>query len=457
MKAPWLVTASLLAIFSPFLHAQALAESNFKVEDIVEVVTDLDTPKAGKATTSVVILSEGYRERQDFMPKARGLAKQLRDNATTAVMREVTNFDFYFVWVPSKAAGAPWRNGKKPVDTPFQAHVQKDGSLATDDSAADRAMKFVLRGTTHEAICVYLIHLNPNDPKAGSATDVDDPNTSHEDVRDNADTPEDIFKKLEKNDSCEKGAHQIGRVRQVDLDVRAFVHEFGHARFGLDDEYWNEEDSVIPASEKGAVAQYPNTTTDPSGEKWRKLVPGLFSSSGKIKSIVEGGSGYAKGVWHAEKNCRMNQTRNQYFCSVCEASIRNWPNDKGSLPKPSWVAPKDGSKPAVVQAGTAKLIELSWKPGAGDPPLSWLVELVGADGRVKWSDHFEGHLRAGDMKAPKPGIYTLRLTGQRLAKANDDNRSPPAEIKFRVLSNPTIVIREETRGITDALTTGEPD
>ncbi|MEZ0230489.1 MAG: M64 family metallopeptidase [Planctomycetota bacterium] len=430
--------------FTPFVHA------DFKVSDIQEIVHDADNHEAGKEATSVVILSEGYQQRADFMDKAKAISKQLRDNLTSAVMREVTTYDFYYVWIPAKDKGAPWRNGRKPGKTPFGARVEKDGGLATDDDAINRAMKHVLTGTTHDAVAVVLIHLlsKEDDPAHGVPT-VDDPNTSPDDVRDNADTPEETYKRLEAKDTCRKGAFTIGRVRQVDLDMRAFVHEFGHARFGLDDEYANDPDSTIPAKEKGWVAQYPNTTTDPSGKKWLAKCPELFKSDGTIKTIQEGGSGYAKGVWHSERNCRMNQTRNQYFCTVCEASIRNWPKDKGRLPMPKWTAPTNGSKPSLVEVGNKRFVELKWKAGNGDEPLSWFVELIGTDGKVRWKDSFEGHKRSADMPAPAPGLYTLRLTGERLGRVNPENRSPPAEIKFRILANPTVTVRGIVERLTD--------
>src|SRR5687768_5515472 len=138
MKTQRRALGGLLGLLGVLAFAST-AQADFRIADIKEIVHDADDREAGKEATSVVILSEGYRERADFMERARGVAKQLRDNLTSAVMREVTTYDFYFVWVPAKDKGAPWRNGKKAGDTPFGAHVEKDGTLATDDAAVDRA------------------------------------------------------------------------------------------------------------------------------------------------------------------------------------------------------------------------------------------------------------------------------------------------------------------------------
>src|SRR5262249_30656201 len=133
----------------------------------------------------------------------------------------------------------------------------------------------------------------------------------------------------------------IGRVRQVDIDMRAFVHEFGHARYGLDDEYANDDTSACPESERSAVAQYPNCSTDETGLRWQTLVPELYARG--TLSIVEGGSGYAKKVWRARfgehDHCRMKQTRTMDFCEICQAVIRR--SNKKPVPfhEPQWVAP----------------------------------------------------------------------------------------------------------------------
>ncbi len=423
------ILASLLAVFS----AGARADTNFHVADIAEVRHDDDPDDPKKPVTDVVVLSEGYTSDNEalFWQKAQQIARSLRDDQATSVMREVTTFHFTYVWVPSKDKGAPWRTGQKAGDTPFGAYTDEDGSLSTDDNAVDRAVKHVVDGT-HKTVSVVMIHLlsKYQDPASAAPKGIKDANTGPDDVRDISDTPEDLYGKLVRSDRVREGknAHQVGRVRQVDLDMRAFVHEFGHARFGLDDEYSNDPDEALPDSEKGAVAQFPNDTTDPSGSRWKSLVPDLYDASGKIKQIFEGGSGYGKGVWRAYKNCRMNQSRSQDFCPVCKAIIRASIHDGEPLPAPVWVQPASANgKVSVSVAGDGtRTVALQWKPGSSEQPNSWHVQLTDATGKVTWDTYLEGDVQSFDMPAPKPGPYTLSVTGERVALADPSNVSPPA-------------------------------
>ena len=141
--------ASLGSVFALLLLTSvAQAQSNFSVGDIDEVVKDFDAPEKKKLATDVVILPEGYQDRADFMKKARALAKRLRPrpdlrpHARDHDLRVLLRLGG--VEGPGRTVA---RNGEKPRDTPFSADIEKDGTLATDDGAVDRAMKHVLNGT----------------------------------------------------------------------------------------------------------------------------------------------------------------------------------------------------------------------------------------------------------------------------------------------------------------------
>ncbi|HZU98374.1 MAG TPA: M64 family metallopeptidase [Planctomycetota bacterium] len=421
-------TVAALLVFT-FLPAVARAQSNFHTDDIADVRHDDDPDDPKKPVTEVVVMSEGYTKANEalFWERAHQIAKSLREDQASSVMREVTTFHFTYVWVPSKDNGAPWRNGEEAGDTPFGAHITKDGSLATDDGAVDRAVKHVMpEGNTNRTVSVVLIHLlSKRADHAANAPKVkkeDDPNTGPSDVRDISDTPEDLFRSLgDRGHLGHSHGVEIGRVRQVDIDMRAFVHEFGHARFGLDDEYANDPDEVIPEKEKAGVAQFPNSSIDPTGARWKKLVPELFDGSGKIKQIFEGGSGYGKGVWHASHLCRMNQSRTEDFCPVCKAIIRGSIHDGELLPAPAWVSVKDAKDGSVA---------LQWKAGSKEQPNSFHLALTDATGKVVWKTDVEGHVTSFDMPAPKPGPYTVSVTAQRVSIADPANVSKPAATKY---------------------------
>lgn len=432
--------ATAATAFADGHHAKAGKHHPFAKGDVVDIVKDFDDPEQGKPVTEVVILSEGYDSgaRAAFMAKAKQCATSLRKTAAAEPMRQVTTFDFYYVWVPSEDKGAPWRTGEPAHDTPFGAWQDKDG-LATDDASVDAAVKLVASGK-NPTVGVVMIRLltKREDVELEDKKVAPDDNDGPEDVRDISDTPQFTYVKL---GHCKAGkvAHEVGRVRQVSIDMRAFVHEFGHARFGLDDEYSNfdKEDaspnaSVVPET-AGAVAQFPNCTVDPSGARWRMLAPQLFDAKGKIKHIEKGGSGYSKGVWHAEAKCRMNQSRNQEFCSVCKAVILG---STGPLSPPEWVKPASKSTvtPDVGAHGEGKkTIELAWSPTASGTVNCYHLELT-KKGATKptWTFDFEGHMTRGWCPVDGAGAYTLTIQAQGVALASPAARSKKAITTFEV-------------------------
>lgn len=450
------LSLALVAALPTVVFAQP-KPSNFSVNDIVSVTHDDDPADPKKPVTEVVIISEGYPEGQKarFLEKARQIKASLRTDEASSVMREVTTFHFTTVWVPSTGDGAPWFNGDPARDTPFRAHVEKDGSLAADHAAIDRAVKKVASGqnTTVPVVLINFLSKKEGAPKKKppkTGRNADDLNTSPGDVRDISDTPEDLYKDLATNsDRRERaGGHaaEVGRVLQVDLDMRAFVHEFGHARFGLDDEYANDPDQALPANERNGVAQFPNNTIDPSGARWRNVVPELFDESGKLKQpLIEGGSGYGKKVWHAYKLCRMNQSRSEDFCPVCKAAIRGSVMDGKPLAAPVWLAPvsQDGSTKLTVEKDGSKTVALRWKPGSSEQPNSWHLELTDATGKVVLKKDVEGHQRSLDIDAPGPGRYTLSLQAVRIARADPRNHSPVAEVPLFIPKKPELVTRDD--------------
>lgn len=412
----------------------ARADSNFSVNDIEDVRDDVAPNEPGKEPVEVVILSDGYTAdmKPDFLAKARDIVQELRSGKTAAPMREVNTFSFHEVWVPSKAKGAPWRNGEDPADTPFQTHVEKDGTLTSDDAAVDRAVRH-LKPQAKIVIPVVLIRLKTKaaDKKSHAPSGIDDANGDPKDVRDISNTPEDLFKRIASGGTPE--SHVAGRVHQVDDDMRAFVHEFGHAAYGLDDEYSNNSTDHIPDEGIAGVAEFPNCTTDPTGARWRAIVPELYDAQGKIRQIFEGGSGFAKGVWHAFKLCRMNQSRTEDFCPVCQAAIRGSRHRDVPLPAPSLTSPTDQESVASTEGAKGRrLVRADWKPAAGEQPNSYHLEVRDPDGRLRYETDVEGHLTTAQVPVPREGSYSLTIEARRVDAANAAARSPGVTVGFSV-------------------------
>lgn len=92
------------------------------------------------------------------------------------------------------------------------------------------------------------------------------------------------------------------------------VHEFGHSFGGLGDEYpYGDDDPMYFADTE---PWEPNLTTHPEHPKWQSLI-----DAGKA-GIVEGGGYLSKGVWRAQKDCRMRTNQYPEFCPVCQQALR---------------------------------------------------------------------------------------------------------------------------------------
>ena len=412
----------------------ASAQSSFKVADIASVTERPGEPEAGKYTIDVVILSEGFTEKQKdlFRQKAAAVRRALLEDQVSEPMRAVTTFNFYEAWVPSAEIGVPWRNGEPAGDTPFQARITLDGSLTADKDAIDRAVRHVA-SKNNKTVGVVLVHAKSRtaDRASNAPPRPEDGNAGPEDVRSWADTPAEVFHELHggPGDATANGS-QIGRILQNDGDMRSFVHEFGHAGYGLGDEYANEPTSELPEGKQDEVAQYPNITTDPSGQRWRDLVPDLYAN-GKIKEIHDGGDTYARGVWHPYRKCRMNQTRTEPFCPVCDAIIRRSGEKAGPLPTPTAVSLEAGKDGKAVVA--------RWRWPSAEQPAAFRVELW-KDGKRAWSGLVEGHLGEATIPVDSAGPYTVHVRALRLDMANPESLSLEA-------SSPELIIAPEGRSV----------
>jgi len=101
----------------------------------------------------------------------------------------------------------------------------------------------------------------------------------------------------------------------LDHDAATLTHELGHAVLGLGDEY-TDTPEAFDGGLGGFAFWYPgpadvrepNLSLDPTGAKWRHIVP----------SAVEGGARRKTGVYHPAERCRMNRPSDP-FCPVCAA------------------------------------------------------------------------------------------------------------------------------------------
>jgi hypothetical protein len=86
------------------------------------------------------------------------------------------------------------------------------------------------------------------------------------------------------------------------------VHELGHAAFDLADEYGHEGRHPGPEPHRINVTLDP----DPARAPWADLAG---------TGCIEGGDGYASGVYRAQPTCRMRNLGDP-FCVVCTQEIR---------------------------------------------------------------------------------------------------------------------------------------
>lgn len=382
----------------------ALAPAQEPTGSVKELTSDLRSEDWARAT-DVVILGDGYQanERDLFVADAKRLARRVRVEQAARPMREGSDFNFHFAFVSSREKGVPWRAGRPARDTAFRSHVAADGSLESDDAAADTAAAQLAPDVD---LVVVLVRLAPtNDPKTprerlrsarrGHRLASGDEVTSPDDVRPNADVPEDGR-----------------RIRIPSIDTEAFIHELGHALYNLSDEY-AEYEGTVPADERWQVAICPNLTLEPTGARWADIVPTAF----------EGGGYYSQGVWRPEKTCRMRASRSELFCAVCEDVIRRAPEVSRPPGAPAWVRPADGAR-LTVDRGEPLALAARWThadEGRG-PTVSFHLQLqrLNPDGTRRWrvwDDHVEDHRRTASIRVAlrEPGTYRLGISASNLA------------------------------------------
>jgi hypothetical protein len=376
-----------------------------------ELTSDLRSEDWAKAT-DVVILGDGYTatERELFLADAKKLSRRMRVEASARPMREASDFNFHFVFVPGRDKGAPWQPGRPARSTPFRAHVDAAGDFITDDARADSVAAELAPDVDLVVILVRFTAasevITPRErnrfkklgrPADGEELDLPE---SPGDVRPSADWPVDGK-----------------RIRITTKDTEAFIHEVGHALYGLSDEY-DEFAGTPSAAERWEIAVSPNLTLERTGSRWSDLLG---------TPPVEGGGTWKKGVWRPQAHCRMRESRSELFCPVCVDVIERAPSVRRP-PAPTWVRPT-ANETVVLAAGERRLVlEPKWRHagGAHGQAIAFRLDLrrVSPDGsrrRQVWFDEQEGHLRTAplDVGIRQPGTYCLGLSAKNLAGSSE--------------------------------------
>lgn len=398
------------APLAPLLLLPLLAQVAW-AQPVGELTSDLRSEEWA-AVTDVVIVGDGYTasERDLFLEDARRLARRVRVEAAARPMREGVTFNFHFAFVPGRDKGAPWQPGRPARATPFGAHVTADGDFVTDDARADSVATELAPDVD---LVVILVRFTPagevitprersrferlGRPADGEELDLPE---GPGDVRPSADWPVDGK-----------------RIRITTKDTEAFIHEVGHALYGLSDEY-AEYAGAPPADQRWEVAVSPNLTLDRAGSRWRDLVP---------TPPVEGGGMWTEGVWRPQTHCRMRESRSRLFCPVCEDVIRSAGSARRP-PAPTWVRPT-ADETVVLAAGVRRLVlEPRWRHagGAHGQAVAFRLDLrrLSPDGSRKrqvWFDEQEGHKRTAplDVGIRQPGTYALGLSAKNLAGSSE--------------------------------------
>ena len=229
-------------------------------------------PPREREPIELVFLAEGFRadERADFLASVRAQVRVLETHGASFVRADRAAYRLHAVFADSQGP-CPARIGAPPGRTRFGLHRRpQDGLFESDDAALDATARRFVPGV-HAVIAVVRF-----DQPVPLAT---------------ADVP------------C-----QGSRVRLPEGHEATLVHELGHALFGLGDEYEAGHEAPTPA-EAGLLAFYPNLSTDPSGARWAGGRP------------VEGGGGFARGVFRPEAACCMQNYTLPRFCRACSATI----------------------------------------------------------------------------------------------------------------------------------------
>lgn len=419
-----------LALLASLASPAAAQERTGAVE---EVTSDLRS-EDWAAATDVVIVAEGYRvaDRALFEEDARRLARRVRVEQAAKPMREGRDFNFHFAFVSSKDRGTPWQPGRDARDTPFTAHVDPAGEWVVDTAEADLVAARLAPDVDCVVVLVKLLPANdgtttPRERIAArrlrdAAPEGTDLPASPDDVRPWADWPTDG-----------------SRLVISSIDTEAFIHELGHALYGLGDEY-SDFDAEVPAKDRKDVAAAPNLTLEPSNARWRHLLDA---------APVEGGGYYARGVWRPERSCRMRESRERLFCAVCEATIAG--ATAARPPKPA--AWSEVPRRVDLEDGRLRLAA-TWRHQSPTPahrPVSFGLELrrVEEGGRVRrvWTDAAEPHRRTAtlDVRLRTPGTYRLGVTATNLA---GDAETAWTVLEVRGAGSPGA---EEAEGLVDRL------
>lgn len=324
------------------------------------LTSDIHEPDLNKAW-DMVFVSEGYTqdEEDEFLTDARDLARRLQTESAAKPMRTVYTFNYHFVFDAS-AHGVSWKPGGKAGKTRIRSRVDTDGVLVTDDALADALAVEVAPDVDSVVIVTRFLDADAYDPHTFGK--LQEAVTDPEDVRANADMPTDGQ-----------------RVRIPALDPEAFIHELGHALFGLGDEY-GEYDGAIPDDARWEIAQTPNLTTDPTGSRWAHITD----------TVIEGGGYYDKGVYRPAKDCRMRASRSKPFCKVCTYTILHWGEHHTAATPVLTQADREGGK-----------LQVAWRKPKWTPLYYSLeVHRPGDDDDAIWETYVEGHLR--DYRIPLP-------------------------------------------------------
>lgn len=385
----------LLLLATPAL-AQPVVTSDIRDDDLARAV-------------DVVILSEGYARGDHalFLADARKLTQQLRDDRAARPLREGAPINVHLAFVPGRDRGAPWQPGRPPRRTPFKAHVTPEGDFVTDDAAADAKAAELAPDVDLVVILVRLTSADEHIPaherlrwkraRPADGEELELP-TGPDDIRPSADLPSDGR-----------------RIRITANDTEAFLHEVGHALYGLSDEY-EEYEGAPPPEDRWEIAICPNLTLEPSGSRWSRIVPTAF----------EGGGLWSEGVWRPERRCRMRESRSQDFCAVCQDVIRGAAEVRVP-PAPTWVRPVDGQE-VVLRAGEPLRLTPKWahRGGRYGQAVSFSLDLrrLSPDGNRRWQvwwDEAEGHHRTAPLEVTvrKDGTYVLGVSASNLAGTSE--------------------------------------
>jgi hypothetical protein len=262
-------------------------------------------------TTNFVFLAEGYRkdEADAFFSDAAKFSAHLLHDRAAAPIRSGCAMNFHYVFLASREHGPRQFVDDAPSrDTEFRSRTSGKGSqrvlLADSDKMSAVAARYAPGAV---AVLVQRPEATPMDRLERFVF------RGWREVRSDADLP-----------CCGS------RVRAERDDPECFIHELGHALFGLLDEYGDDHDGSPPAELSQWIDQNaPNLSVHPDRTKWSSIVS---------TPPIEGGCGYKKGVWRAERRCMMNDGTSD-FCRVCKSVIAS---RRPSPPAPGLVGPLDG-------------------------------------------------------------------------------------------------------------------